>query len=178
MKPGTAGVVDRFVSVEVTARPDRPLMKWLRLREDKERPHLGSSDGLGALLHEYGLGSGVQEELWVVVFDAAASVRAIYAVAKGGYHDCDLSIPAILSPVFLEATDRFAVAHNHPSGEMDATANDLDLTDRLLEASDLLGLEFLDHLILGPGGQCFSVREERPKRRRRKAAHASPAVSA
>lgn len=125
---------------------------------EKQREALDSTTDLADVLHEFGLADSVQEELWVIPIDAGASVRSIYAVAKGGYHECDLSLPIILSPVFLAATNRFAIAHNHPSGEMVATPADLQLTQRLMLAAEILELEFLDHLIMGPGGKFMSMK--------------------
>lgn len=44
------------------------------------------------------------------------------------------------------------VAHNHPSGDPQPSAHDVELTERLMEAGRLLGIEVLDHLILGRDG--------------------------
>lgn len=41
------------------------------------------------------------------------------------------------------------VAHNHPSGDPTPSQDDIRLTERLLEASSILGIQLLDHLILG-----------------------------
>jgi DNA repair protein RadC len=50
------------------------------------------------------------------------------------------------------------VAHNHPSGCVDPSQADLDLTKKLLYAGRELGVPILDHLILG-GGNYRSLRE-------------------
>ena len=61
--------------------------------------------------------------------------------------------------VFAEAiTDRAAsiiIAHNHPSGNLEASQADIDVTNRLKQAGELLGIEVLDHLIVG--GDDFST---------------------
>lgn len=53
---------------------------------------------------------------------------------------------------------RAIVAHNHPSGQVDPSPDDLALTERLLSGAQLLDLPLLDHLILGNGTFC-SLRE-------------------
>lgn len=57
--------------------------------------------------------------------------------------------------VFREAIASRAAAivlfHNHPSGDPEASAEDLALTRRLVAAGTLLGIEVLDHVILGAG---------------------------
>jgi DNA repair protein RadC len=44
------------------------------------------------------------------------------------------------------------VAHNHPSGEATPSADDLSITRRLARGADLIGLEFVDHIIIGASG--------------------------
>lgn len=53
---------------------------------------------------------------------------------------------------------RIIVAHNHPSGSVDPSPEDLALTKQLLEAAAVVGIPVLDHLILG-GGQYCSLRQ-------------------
>ena len=48
-------------------------------------------------------------------------------------------------------TDRAAsiiVAHNHPSGNLEASAADRDVTERLCSAGNLLGIKLIDHIIV------------------------------
>ena len=58
--------------------------------------------------------------------------------------------------VFADAiTDRAAsiiVAHNHPSGNLQPSQADRDVTDRLREAGELLGVTLLDHVIVTKDG--------------------------
>ncbi len=62
--------------------------------------------------------------------------------------------------VFCDAIkDRAAsiiVAHNHPSGNLSPSREDILLTNRLYEAGDILGIKLLDHIILVPCGDYFS----------------------
>lgn len=55
--------------------------------------------------------------------------------------------------VFLPAVQRSAasaiLAHNHPSGDVSPSRDDLELTKRLVEAGQILGIEVLDHIIIG-----------------------------
>lgn len=51
------------------------------------------------------------------------------------------------------------MAHNHPSGDPEPSAEDFALTRRLAAAGVLLGIEVLDHLILGEHGQYVSLKQ-------------------
>jgi DNA repair protein RadC len=58
--------------------------------------------------------------------------------------------------VFKEAISSLAAAvifvHNHPSGDTEPSADDINLTRRLVEAGELLGIPVLDHIIVGDRG--------------------------
>jgi len=55
----------------------------------------------------------------------------------------------VLRPVLLHAAYGFVMVHNHPSGDPSPSDADLRITRRVREASTLLGLQFLDHVIIG-----------------------------
>lgn len=58
--------------------------------------------------------------------------------------------------VFADAiTDRAAsiiVAHNHPSGNLEISQDDKDVTERLTESGDLLGIKLIDHIVVTKSG--------------------------
>ncbi|MDP2401801.1 MAG: DNA repair protein RadC [Actinomycetota bacterium] len=51
------------------------------------------------------------------------------------------------------------VVHNHPSGDPTPSGADIQLTRRLVKAGDVLGIEVLDHVVIGDGGEHSSLRE-------------------
>lgn len=63
--------------------------------------------------------------------------------------------------VFREAIKKSAAAvillHNHPSGDVDPSGQDLDLTARMSEAGRLLGIPVLDHIIVAKSGKYISL---------------------
>lgn len=54
---------------------------------------------------------------------------------------------------------RVALGHNHPSGNPTPSQNDLDFTERVRECGAMMGIELLDHIIVGET-KYFSLREE------------------
>jgi DNA repair protein RadC len=50
------------------------------------------------------------------------------------------------------------VVHNHPSGDPTPSGADLQLTRRLAKAGEVLGIELLDHIVIGDGGAHTSLR--------------------
>jgi len=51
------------------------------------------------------------------------------------------------------------VAHNHPSGRLEPSAEDIDITHRLSEAGKIIGIQLLDHIILGKDSAYYSLVE-------------------
>lgn len=79
-------------------------------------------------------------------------------VSMGGQCNamCD---PAILFRRVLQAgAPSFAVVHNHPSGHTNPSVDDDDITRRLFDGARVLGLTFLDHLIVGDKMPYYSYR--------------------
>ena len=51
------------------------------------------------------------------------------------------------------------IAHNHTSGGLDPSDADLKITNRLIAAGKILGIELLDHIIITPAGKTFSIKK-------------------
>lgn len=54
----------------------------------------------------------------------------------------------VFQPAIEQGAVAVIIAHNHPSGKLEETAADVDVTDRLIIAGNILGIELLDHLII------------------------------
>jgi DNA repair protein RadC len=83
------------------------------------------------------------------VLDANSRVTGICEVHRGTLQTVQVHPADVLRPVLVAGASRFIVAHNHPSGRPEPSADDLALTKRLAEAAKLLGLQLLDHIIVG-----------------------------
>ena len=62
-------------------------------------------------------------------------------------------------PAILGGAAAIVLAHNHPSGDPEPSAEDVALTRRLVSAGTLLGIEVLDHVIIGEAGRFVSLKE-------------------
>ncbi len=58
-----------------------------------------------------------------------------------------------------ESSASLVLVHNHPSGDPSPSADDIEITARLVKVGELVGIEVLDHVILA-GERYFSFREE------------------
>jgi len=55
----------------------------------------------------------------------------------------------VFKKAIIMSCNRIIVAHNHPSGDLEPSEEDIEITERLKDAGTLLGIEVLDHLIIG-----------------------------
>ncbi|MDD5615028.1 MAG: DNA repair protein RadC [Candidatus Methanoperedens sp.] len=64
----------------------------------------------------------------------------------------------VFKTALLESAAHIIVVHNHPSGDPTPSREDIEITKRLLEAGKLIGVDLLDHVIIGDGRH-FSMKE-------------------
>jgi DNA repair protein RadC len=134
------------------------------IRGVAERPRLQTPRDLAFhLLPQYGAAS--VEQFGIVMLDTKHRVLRIKIVSIGTL-DATVVHPG---EVFREAAAVSAAAivlfHNHPSGDPTPSPEDLLLTTRMISAGDIMGIEIVDHLILGDR-RYFSLLEAGRLRRR------------
>ena len=102
---------------------------------------------------------GLDRERFVVVpLDRKHAVLAVEVVAIGTLDATIVHPREIFKPAIRRSAAAILVAHNHPSGDPTPSAEDVALTRRLREAGEVLGIEVLDHLVIGRG-RYASLRE-------------------
>jgi DNA repair protein RadC len=95
------------------------------------------------------LRSKPREVIHVVLLNTRLRHQRTEEVALGTINEC-LARPAdLLRPAVVHHAYAFVLAHNHPSGDCTPSEADRTLTRRVREAAALLGIRFLDHLIVG-----------------------------
>ena len=90
----------------------------------------------------------LREEFVVLCLNGAHEVLGWVRLHTGGYNKIPVDIRMVLAVALLTASTAIIVAHNHPSGSLKPSPEDILLTNGLKEAGDLIGLRVLDHLIL------------------------------
>ncbi len=90
-----------------------------------------------------------QEILKAVYLDVKNRMLGHVDVAVGSYNTVAASPADIFSPALEFRSRRFVLIHNHPSGDTAPSEDDLRFTRKLRKASEILGIDFMDHLIFG-----------------------------
>jgi len=99
-----------------------------------------------------------REELLVIVLDSGSRVLRILPISAGSVDRALLPKRETLGTVLAMDGVRFALAHNHPSGDPSPSEQDLSITRELRDAARMVGLELIDHVIVG-GGAWLSLAE-------------------
>lgn len=133
--PATAG---KLVAITEIWRRSGSSSAWTRLVDhtaiaDVVRPELLHRDS---------------ERFVVVVADRAARPIELVLLRDGGVDESSIQPADILQAVLTRGGRSFAVAHNHPSGVLDASVADTVLTRRLDQAAATLGVRFLGHILV------------------------------
>ncbi len=92
-----------------------------------------------------------QEKLAVLLLDVKNRLLGTHIITVGTATETLAPPREIFREVLRQGATRVIVAHNHPSGSLDPSSEDLRLTEQLLAGSKLLNVPLLDHLILGNG---------------------------
>jgi DNA repair protein RadC len=90
-----------------------------------------------------------KENLVVVLMNARLRPYAWHRVSVGTANECIAHPREILRPVIVGAASAFALMHNHPSGETSPSNADVETTQRIMHAGNLMGIRFFDHVIVG-----------------------------
>lgn len=101
-----------------------------------------------------------REHVWVIFLNAKHHYR-MHTEVSVGHQSASLVHPReIFGPAVREGAYSILLAHNHPSGDPTPSPEDRELTTRLKECGRILGIEVLDHLIVGNGsGRWCSFRD-------------------
>ncbi|WKZ60299.1 MAG: DNA repair protein RadC [Cyclobacteriaceae bacterium] len=99
------------------------------------------------------------EEFWVLLLNRANRVIKKHKISLGGVHGTVADPKIIFKTSLEELASGIIVAHNHPSGNLTPSQQDIDLTRKLKEAGKLLEIQLLDHLIVA-GKQYYSFADE------------------
>ncbi|MBF2078399.1 MAG: DNA repair protein RadC [Synechococcales cyanobacterium T60_A2020_003] len=92
-----------------------------------------------------------QERFAVVLLDVKHRVIGTQVITIGTATETLAHPRDIFREAIRQGATRLIIAHNHPSGSVDPSPEDIALTRQLLAGADLLNIPILDHLILGNG---------------------------
>ncbi|MFB5946397.1 JAB domain-containing protein [Albibacterium profundi] len=115
-----------------------------------ERPQISSSkDAFDVLYNNWDLGKiQMLEQFKIILLNRANKVIGIFQVSSGGIAGT-VADPKLIFAVALKAcASSIVLSHNHPSGNLKPSPQDVELTKKIVTAGNYLDIRVLDHVIV------------------------------
>ena len=137
---GTAKAAQLKAAIELGRR--------LTLESPENRPVINSPADAAALVM-YEMGALEQEHMRVLLLDTRNRVLSIVELYHGSLNAASVRVGEIFKAAIRQNAAAVIVVHNHPSGDPTPSGDDARVTRAMIEAGTLLGVEVLDHLVIG-----------------------------
>lgn len=89
------------------------------------------------------------EEIWAIYLNVSGRVITTRRISSGGVSNASADIRLIVAPAIVHYASAIILAHNHPTGSLQPSHEDLQLTKRVAEAAKICGIKLHDHIIFG-----------------------------
>lgn len=118
-----------------------------------DRPQVTTSaDAYELLKPAYGDQLETRELAVLLLLDRGGRAKGLYRLSAGGLHGTMMDPKLVFCAALKTLASSVIVSHNHPSGQLRPSAEDITLTKKLMEGARLLDLVLMDHVILTANG--------------------------
>ncbi len=100
-----------------------------------------------------------EEYAYLLTLNTKGDITGVFEISHGTVSNCLVSPREIFNKALMIGATAIILVHNHPSGYPEPSHEDIRITERIKKAGELIGIELLDHIIIGD--KCFiSFRKE------------------
>jgi DNA repair protein RadC len=93
-----------------------------------------------------------QEHFLSISVNGANEVMNVRVVTIGLVNQSQVHPREIFADVLMDRASSLIIAHNHPSGSLNPSKEDIDITNKVVDAARVLGIRLLDHIIFSKKG--------------------------
>ena len=101
-----------------------------------------------------------EEHFVMLGLDSKLRVVGAFDIHTGTLNSSLVSMRSLFSRAILCNANSIMVAHNHPSGVVSPSSEDVSMTDKIKEAGEILDIKLIDHIIIGEKGNYYSFKRE------------------
>lgn len=101
----------------------------------------------------------VEEHIWIVAFNTRFVPIGFFEVTHGTANMSFVNNREIFNRLLLCGATSFAMVHNHPSGDSSFSDADYKTTERVKQAGELMGIEMVDHIVIGNPSYSYAKNE-------------------
>lgn len=150
---GKVKAIQLLAVCELAKRMNKPI--------NKQHIKINNSNDVAKLLMNE-LKYEKREKVKLILLNSKNIILKIKDISYGGTNFAMIEPKEILNEAIKIDAPKMILVHNHPSGDTTPSKSDFNVTDRIYEASELLGIQFLDHIIIGNNRfeSVFGVKEE------------------
>lgn len=90
-----------------------------------------------------------EEYLYMMCLNNKCEMTSVFELSHGNVNSSIVGIREMFQKALLANAVSVIVMHNHPSGDCTPSVEDINITKRMIEAGKLIGVQVLDHLVIG-----------------------------
>src|SRR3990167_8030274 len=95
-----------------------------------------------------------KEHFWVLGVNVKKVIQYIELVSLGSLSESIVHPRETFRFAILKGVASIFIVHNHPSGDVEPSKEDMTIKERLTKAGEIIGIKLLDHIIIGNGNPC------------------------
>ena len=105
-----------------------------------------------------------QEEFWIVTLNTKNEPIRRHQVTRGTLRNSLVHPREVFRPAIADSANCIIAVHNHPSGDVTPSDQDLQVTDRLEQSGETIGIPVIDHIVIGRPDRACSIKDWRLSR--------------
>ena len=144
-------LLDGLGKVKSTDRP--PKLRIVYSNKNKELKKIKTSNDIYEILKEiWSKQIETREEMLILLLNRSNQVLGHYMISMGGITGTYVDLRLIYAVALNSLSTSFVLAHNHPSGNLNPSQEDQNITRKIIEAGKIMDINLLDHVIMTNNG--------------------------
>jgi len=130
-------------------------------RYELPRAIVDSQDAYKAIITITSIEEEAQEVFGILILNTKNKIVAVHEISRGTLNNSIIHPREVFKPAVIHNAAAIICFHNHPSGDPEPSRDDIEVTKRLAEAGKIMGIEVLDHIVVGED-RYVSLKETSP----------------
>lgn len=129
------------------------LVKEKRISKDDDMEYCDCEKIVSFMNEKFRLDKMAEEYVYMISLDRRCHINGIFELSHGVVDASLIGTREIFIRLLLSSASSFILFHNHPSGSVIKSREDINITEKIKKASELMGVKLVDHIIVGKN--CF-----------------------
>lgn len=112
-------------------------------------------------VRQLGMSCAAEEYAYCFALDMKCHLMGMFEISHGNVNGSIVSAREVFQKLLMLGATGFILVHNHPSGDSTPSKEDADVTERLRKAGELMGINLVDHIVIGDGNYYSFTQEGR-----------------